>query len=492
MKGFFIYVFLAFLLSSAQAETSKETWMSVLLDGQKIGYTHSTREVKENRVLSMQRMEIALERAGIVIALSMEEKCEETKEGKPLSFQARSKLSGIETIASGIVRNNGKMEIITEMAGIKQTRTIPWPKDALLAEGLRLAALEVGLKPGTRFTTVAFESSSQQGMSVTSTVKGQEWVDLPDGLRQLHRVEQDISLSGVPTHSRAWVDDEQNVHKVIMSLLGFNLTLINCQQTCALAPNQSANVFEHALLHSPRGLNHEELAQGLRFYFQRTKEGEPLVFAHTDEQLVFAHTDEQQVKHLSDGRVEVIISMRSIAKRQISQGKPQAMDFQATDWLQSKESEVERLAKQAVGDAQSTLEKMQHLEKFVRQYIHKKNLTVGYASALEVARSQEGDCTEHALLLAAMGRSLGIATRVVNGLAYTDKFNEAQHVFVPHAWIQAWVNGRWQSFDAALNGFDAGHIAWSVGNGDPWRFYVGLNTLGNLRLLDVETVSSAK
>ena len=30
------------------------------------------------------------------------------------------------------------------------------------------------------------------------------------------------------------------------------------------------------------------------------------------------------------------------------------------------------------------------IEKFVRKYINKKNLSVGYASALEVARSRRG------------------------------------------------------------------------------------------------------
>ena len=72
-------------------------------------------------------------------------------------------------------------------------------------------------------------------------------------------------------------------------------------------------------------------------------------------------------------------------------------------------------------------------------------------------------------------------------------FAGKQRVFVPHAWVQAWVSGRWQSFDAALPGFDAGHIALSVGDGDPWRFYAGLDMLGRLALvkaapLDTESV----
>jgi hypothetical protein len=132
---------------------------------------------------------------------------------------------------------------------------------------------------------------------------------------------------------------------------------------------------------------------------------------------------------------------------------------------------------------------MQRIETFVRGFIRKKNLDVGYASALEVARKPEGDCTEHAVLVAALGRALGIATRVVDGLAYTPGFAGKDQVFVPHAWAQAFVDGRWQSFDAALLGFDAGHIALAIGDGDPWRFYSGLDMLGRIELRDAKSIA---
>jgi hypothetical protein len=95
------------------------------------------------------------------------------------------------------------------------------------------------------------------------------------------------------------------------------------------------------------------------------------------------------------------------------------------------------------------------------------------------------------VLLAALGRALDIPTRVVDGLAYTDHYAGKEHVFVPHAWTQAWVDGHWQSFDAALPGFDAGHIALSVGDGDPWRFFAGMDTLGHLRIERVEALPEA-
>ena len=195
-------------------------------------------------------------------------------------------------------------------------------------------------------------------------------------------------------------------------------------------------------------------------------------------------TDEQRVSREGTAlHVEI-----ANAGKTASNDKPVAADREANAWLQSDAKEVAALAQEGAGAAASDLDKMRALESFVRGYIKDKNLSVGYASALEVVKTREGDCTEHAVLLAALGRAMKIPTRVVDGLAYTGSFAGAERVFVPHAWVQAWIDGRWQSFDAALNGFDAGHIALSVGDGDPWRFYAGLSTLGNLTLKKVEAL----
>ena len=50
-----------------------------------------------------------------------------------------------------------------------------------------------------------------------------------------------------------------------------------------------------------------------------------------------------------------------------------------------------------------------------------KNFEVAFAAASEVARNRSGDCTEHAVLAAAMCRAVGIPSRVVVGLVYVDE-----------------------------------------------------------------------
>jgi len=107
---------------------------------------------------------------------------------------------------------------------------------------------------------------------------------------------------------------------------------------------------------------------------------------------------------------------------------------------------------------------------------------VGSASALGTIATRRGDCTEHAVLLTAMARALGIPARVVTGVVYADRMSGASRVFVPHAWAQAWIDNRWISFDSALRRFDSSHIALGTGNGEPWRFFAAMNALGKIRI----------
>jgi hypothetical protein len=462
------------LSTLAQAAPPTDEWFTVLLDGRKIGSFRSMREVHGREVLTTQTLEIALERAGVRVSLGSSESSTETLDGQPLAFASTSRLSGSESRIDGRV-HDGNIDVTTSTGGATQQRKMAWPAGALLPEGLRLAGVRAGLKPGTHYSALAFQPSSLEAAEVTSVVVSAEQVDLPGGPRRLHRVDQTLAFPGAPMKTRAWIDADQTIHKLTLPIMGVELVLLTCDRACASAPNQGSDVFERTLMPSPRALRITELAGTMRYTLASPRGESVLNLPDTDEQHVDVHGSER------------IVTIRKNAQARKGE-QPAPEDFRPNDWLQSDAPDIVRLAQQAVGDTAAPLERMQKIETFVRGYIRSKNLDVGYASALEVARKPEGDCTEHAVLVAALGRALGIATRVVDGLAYAPGFAGKDQVFVPHAWAQAFVDGRWQSFDAALPGFDASHIALAVGNGDPWRFYSGLDLLGRIELRKAEAL----
>ncbi|MBN8887705.1 MAG: transglutaminase domain-containing protein [Rudaea sp.] len=466
------------LASVAQAAPPDETWMSVLLDGRKIGHMHTTRTVAGASVRTVQTMQIEIERSGLKVGMSTSETDEETSDGKPLRFESRTKISGIESVQTGVIRADGKLEVTTEVGGAKQTRVIDWPRGAVLAEGLRLAEEKHGLTPGSRYKTLTFQAENLEAVEVDSRVADKQTIELPDGKHELVRIEQVIELGGSPTRTVSWVEADFTVRKLLVPMMGYELTMLACPQACATAPNQASDILVRTLLSSPRALSAEERANGVSLVVSATDaSGEPLQFATTDEQQVSKTGDKIQLR---------IAPLGAANTTPAREAKPTSIDTQPNDWLQSAAPEVVKLAHDGAGAVKTPAAQMQSLEDFVRKFIRNKDLSVGYASALEVAKNPEGDCTEHAVLLAALGRVLGIPTRVVDGLVYIDSYAGKSNVFVPHAWAQAYVDGRWRSYDAALQGFDAGHIALSTGSGDPWRFYAGFNTLGRVRIDSIE------
>jgi hypothetical protein len=473
-----VLIVLALVSIVAHAEPPTDQWFTVLLDGRKIGAFETTRVVKDGRVTTSQTLDLSLERAGTTIALTSRETTEETADGKPLSFSSVSKLAGGETVIDGTVHGDS-IAVKTNNGGASQQREIPWPAGALMPEGLRLAGLKRGLAPGTQYSAIAFQPSSLDAAEIRTKVGSPEPVDLPDGEQTLTAVEQTILLGGSPVKSRLWVDRDQIVQKLTMPVVGVELVLLACEKACATAPNQGTDIFDRTLMLAPRPLARQELLRGMRYTLAPSDGGAPLELPATGE---------QRVKPEGDAIVVEITPAPHAGAS--GETQPVPADYEPNDWLQSTAPDVKTLAKRAVGDAKDPGTQMKTLETFVRGYIRNKSLGVGYASALEVVKKPEGDCTEHAVLLAALGRSLGIATRVVDGLAYAPEFAGKDRVFVPHAWVQAWVGERWQSFDAALPGFDAGHIALSIGDGDPWRFYAGLDMLGRLTLREAVPLSA--
>ncbi len=109
---------------------------------------------------------------------------------------------------------------------------------------------------------------------------------------------------------------------------------------------------------------------------------------------------------------------------QAFESRPQAEDLQHHSLINGKDPAVSRLARLSQSDKprQVALD----LTKTVHQLIKPGNYSRGFASAGETALDGVGDCSERALLLAAMLRAREIPSRVVAGL-YICRVQNDQH-----------------------------------------------------------------
>ncbi|MDB5051821.1 MAG: transglutaminase protein [Fibrobacteres bacterium] len=77
--------------------------------------------------------------------------------------------------------------------------------------------------------------------------------------------------------------------------------------------------------------------------------------------------------------------------------------------------------------------------------------SVLFGTSSETIRDLRGDCSEAAILTAALLRARGVPARVALGFASLGK-----GVFIGHAWCEAWLDDGWVGVDAALREFPAG------------------------------------
>lgn len=138
----------------------------------------------------------------------------------------------------------------------------------------------------------------------------------------------------------------------------------------------------------------------------------------------------------------------------------------ATAWLQHDHPRVMALARPVIRRQLSPARTMEELAVRARTVMQRIDFT-GHRSAADALASGAGDCTEDAVVLAALGRAAGIPTRVASGLVYSrERYHGVSNVFMPHSWTLAYIDGAWRSLDMSLDGFDATHIALTIGDGD--------------------------
>lgn len=96
------------------------------------------------------------------------------------------------------------------------------------------------------------------------------------------------------------------------------------------------------------------------------------------------------------------------------------------------------------------------LTDFAARYLSRKSYDRALDLASQVAKHRSGDCTEHAVFLTALLRKAGIPARAMLGVVLV-AFPERARAF-GHMWVEAFVDGRWLVFDAALGKASAAYL----------------------------------
>jgi hypothetical protein len=464
----------------------EENYFAVLLNDQKCGYAVQSRQVIGDTVVTTEKMELTINRFNVPITVETIEKCRETLNGEPLGFENIRNMSMGSTKIKGTVKPNGMVEVTTSSGGSTYENTIRYPEGAVMMEGLRQIQLDKGLEPGIQYSVKVFSPQLTSAVDTRVKVGEEQVVNLAGTEKRLHKV---TTTMQVPTAGEivttSFVDEDFVMHKSTIPFMNMKLELVECPKEAATGDINPVEIAVQSFVSAPSDLTNLQDAKKATYVLQPTD---------PKQRLSITQTDSQKVTRKENGEVKVIIKKRSLpegvkissdvgddAKEYLSPGR----------YVQSDASKIIELSRKAVGDTKDAGVAAEKIESFAADYIDRGSLSVGYATASETAETRTGDCSEFAVLTAALCRAAGIPARVAVGIAYVDEFAGTENSFGGHAWTQVYIGGKWYDLDAAfksagLGGFDCGHIVLATGGGAPEDFLSLINTIGKIKMNSAE------
>jgi len=470
--------------------TFADRWYAVMLMGSKAGYMHTTmtRHGEEIRSLVETRMRVG--RGGQPITMSVTLAARETIDGTPLAFESAVDASLMRITYKGRIRN-GKVTVTSTQLGQQQVRTYSLPKDAKLTWGAYLETLEHGLEPGTSYRLNLYDPTMSPDTAVPVVVKviKKETIDLFGRKLEATRLESTMAMpSAMGTLNMktvTWVDDRGEALRMRMQVIQFPVEMVQCAKAYALAEADPPELFLDTLIPSDRPIR-RDAARKIVFRLSVQGGGDMPTLPTTGMQKPTPNADGSLTLTVTrqDHRALRAAKPTATAKAMLEYLRPSA-------YLNCDDPAVVKLARQVAPNETNPYVIADALRRFVSRHIQQKTLNVGFATASEVARSREGDCSEHAVLLAALARARGLPSRVLGGLVFCERLGGRRNVFGYHMWTEVYLAGQWVDLDPAQNQTDCDptHIALAVSSLDDKGLPdVALSLLNVIKRLKIETI----
>lgn len=457
--------------------TFVDEWYVVMIKGKKSGHAHITlkRTQRPGGDMISARTDMVLEmnRAGQTVAVRVIQQSDETVEGVPLGFMNTMRLGAMQAQnLRGTVEGNKITVTGSQFGQETEPKVYELPKGAMMTWAVYREQMKRGLKPGTKYVIPAYEPSIAPASTIPMDVEilETEMIDLFGRKVQAVRTRQVMHITNMlgqksDIETLSWMTEDGNIVRSRLEILNLPIEIVAATKSVALAPNEPTELMMDTLISVDKPINTR--GDRIAYRISLREKSDQIRLSEVPE------TDMQKVVRRSPSSLEIVVSRRSGKdgkpdQKQLGSGQSRPLTederkrYLATSSVVNyKDPAVADLARQAAGNEKDPLKLAEKLCMFVSDYVEDKNLNVGFATASETARSKEGDCTEHGVLLAALGRAVGFPTRLVTGLVYAGRFAGKEGVFVGHLWTQFYVNGQWVDLDAALGQThaDATHIA---------------------------------
>jgi len=443
--------------SDQKAATARDSWMKILQGDRKIGFAHRVFTPTADGHTFEETVRMRINTMGMI---------------QDIKFKTAGRLNPDYTLASlafdissgpfkfsvqGTAQGR-RLILKTRSIGPERETVIKLEQKPYLINGILGALHASDLATGDKYRYTVFDPATMGQIPVEVTVQGQETVAIMN--QDLQATKVSLNVRGMT--QLAWIDATGDVLKE-EGLLGIRLEKTTPQgalEGLSLQASRDltklASVPVEMPIKNPSQLKRLTLAMG-----GISRSG----------------------LALDGGRQEVTGNLLTINKESIDNIRTNALGeipddaiafVKPTSFVQSDHPHIVAKARAIAGPEDTPAAKAEKLVEWVYANIEKRPV-LSLPDAISTLENRVGDCNEHAVLLAALARAVGIPAKIEAGLVYL------RGRFYYHAWNLLYV-GQWVTADALFGQMpvDVTHIRFTSGS-QPDQIEL-MNIIGKLKL----------
>jgi len=443
-------------------------WFAVGVDGQRVGYVNwAAKEMdKDGKSFSVgvRYLNLTVSRFGSPVTQWGEESTVESATGEVLITSMRQGLGKDQALAlTGVVE--GKLLKIKGDGAAAGASDTPWPGGIVGLVREPKLFKELKLKAGESFEYPSYIPTVNRVVKTTLTFDAEEskalWEKLPaQKLLRFTTKPEPIGKIKLPV-STTWVDAETFeplMMEVDMPSLGGRLTFLRTTKDAAtVAVTKPVELFNTQSIRLDREIPgiHGKGSVVYKVSIPRDDEAAS----------VFATDSRQVVKNLDDKTktFELHVSASHGPDKNAEAQPAPGKEFLGSSFFINWDNDaVKAHAAKAIGGLPATAtawDKAVAVERWVKANMKAFEFSQATATSDNVAKTLSGDCTEYAMLSAAMCRAVGVPSRTALGVVYAPG-QGGKPFLAYHMWFEVYAGDQWVPLDATLGmgGVGPGHV----------------------------------
>ena len=468
---------------NVDGDDARILWYAHYVGGSKIGHRRFTM----NPVKNGKEPLIRIATTDHLVTLRFSKRNEQDLTQASLEYPSGAIHSFGYTIASG--DNNSRVEGTVSGQLVKVTRlddnnpeesfSMSWPTNGPSIFAIEKSLWDDPMTEGETRDVRVYRPLPRVMTSVRLTALEMTEVDIAGEQRRLLRIDgQNVSSKDLAAVSTYWVDETGTIVKTEYPFMNRTMVLVTKDVANSANSPHRVDLGFGGVIRSDADFDTEKKATAA-IYKVTLKSLPP--------EKLFAQGLSQRLRMAPNNTAQVVV--RTISpdfppRLKTPETPPTDDDRTANALVDCNDHRVKAFAEAVTSRNQDPWKTAKALESAVFAQLSKNETSQVFDSAGLVVEKGTGDCSEHAVLLAAACRNFGIPARVVVGLIY----DKSRGGFLYHMWNEVWISDRWLPLDATVGEGRVGvdHIKFhhsSLAGQSPYNIVTPIvNVMGQLEI----------